>query len=134
MSQPAVTAHLNIVVSGRQVFAEITFHNPSADPVHLDKLKAGLTEPVEGKLFEVTLDGAPVEYIGPMSKRAAPGPDDYYALAPQDSVRTRAVLSNLYAIRPSPHAYHVRYSTYHGYPDRAGIWVLMSNEAAFTLR
>ena len=133
MNETPVTAHLAVTVSGSQVFADLTFHNTSAQPVYLDKLMAGLAGPVQSKLFEVTKNGEPVDYIGPMAKRAAPGPGDYFRLNAEDSVRTRAVLTELYDIRPGDHVYRVRYSAFHGYPDKPGIWDLESKETSFRL-
>jgi peptidyl-Lys metalloendopeptidase len=47
-------------------------------------------------LFEVTRDGEPVEYVGPVAKRPAPTADDLISLTPGMTVSTAVQLSTVY--------------------------------------
>jgi len=48
------------------------------------------------KLFDITLDGKPVKYVGPLVKRRAPIPEDLVSLAPGQSLSTVVPLSTAY--------------------------------------
>jgi len=57
----------------------------------------GLFDP----LFEVTRDGEPVEYVGPMIKRRAPTADDVISLTPGMTVSAAIQLSTVYNMTQS---------------------------------
>jgi hypothetical protein len=65
--------------------------------------------PLEGLLanvLEVTRDGAPVPYEGPMVKRGAPGADDYAAIASGASVEAEIDVSLAYNLK-QPGTYRI---------------------------
>jgi peptidyl-Lys metalloendopeptidase len=45
------------------------------------------SDEIEADLFDVRRNGEPVEYLGPLVKRAAPTPDDYVEIGPGDSIK-----------------------------------------------
>ena len=53
-------------------------------------------EVLEAKLFQVSVDGAPVTYQGSMAKRGLPGPADFAILRPGQSYRTVVDLAASY--------------------------------------
>lgn len=54
------------------------------------------SDELSGPLFQITRDGAPVTYLGPIAKRAAPTADDYITLSPGESVSYEVELTGLY--------------------------------------
>lgn len=52
-------------------------------------------------LFEMTRNGKPVEYVGPMFKRRTPTSDDVISIAPGTTVRTVVRLSSVYNMTQS---------------------------------
>lgn len=54
---------------------------------------------LQGKLFNVTVDGKPVAYAGPLVKRGLPSPADFAILAPGETRRTLVDLSDYYDMR-----------------------------------
>ena len=90
-----------------EVAVVVTMTNDSGATAYLPKWQTPFGA-VEAPLFEVTRDGQPVPYLGRMVKRAAPGPDDYIALAPGASRSVRVELSALYRMDVTG-AYSIRY-------------------------
>ena len=74
---------------------EITVTNTSRHTVRVPKWELP-SDYVEAKLFQVSLDGAPVQYMGPMIKRGLPGAEDFAILKAGESYRTVVDLSGSY--------------------------------------
>jgi peptidyl-Lys metalloendopeptidase len=94
--------------ASEDVNVTVTVTNVSSHPVQLlewylpgEGLKEGL--------FEVTVNGAAVEYIGPHVKRAAPQASDFVTLAPGESITGTAPISGLYDLSETG-GYTVRYA------------------------
>src|SRR5688500_4318104 len=83
------------VPAGDSPFVTVTFTNTAR---HAVKLLAWYTaaEEIEDDLFEITLEGKTVEYIGPHYKRATPQKEDFIVLAPGKSLTRDVNLSNFY--------------------------------------
>ena len=86
---------------------KFTLRNTSAVPVTVLKWHTPL-DGFTGDLFEVTQEGAPVRYIGPIVKRAEPQPEDYVTLEPGAEVSADVDLAEGYAIA-DPGRYTVAY-------------------------
>lgn len=89
------------------VAVTVTFINTSPEPMQLLKWYTG-GEGLQERLFEVTRDGEPVAYLGPIVKRAAPGEADYITLAPGERLTRSVVLSDQYDLSEDGD-YSVRY-------------------------
>lgn len=74
---------------------EITITNTSRHTVRLPRWQLP-SDYLEGKLFNVSLDGAPVQYEGPMFKRGLPQPADFAILRAGETYRTVVDLSAAY--------------------------------------
>lgn len=75
---------------------------------------------VEDDLFQVTLDGQPVEYIGPHFKRAAPADKDYFVLKAGESIETTVDLGGFYDLsRGGYYSVSYRALSYHLYTKDA---------------
>jgi peptidyl-Lys metalloendopeptidase len=85
----------------------VTFLNTSSEPVRLLKWYTG-GEGLPERLFEVTRDGEPVAYLGPIVKRAAPRDEDYVTLAPGERLTRSVALSDQYDLSQDGD-YSVRY-------------------------
>jgi hypothetical protein len=73
-----------------------------------------------------------IDYLGRISKRAAPRPEDFARLEPGQRVTARVRLDGKYAfLGDGRHEYVIVYSAYHAFPYRAGIWELVSNQERF---
>ena len=74
---------------------EVTVTNTSRHAVRVPKWQLP-SDFVEQKLFQVSRDGKPVQYEGPMIKRGLPTASDFAVLRPGQSVRTTVDLSAAY--------------------------------------
>jgi peptidyl-Lys metalloendopeptidase len=73
----------------REMLVDIVFTNKGETPIAMVKWYLPDGE-LEGDLFALARDGQPVNYVGPIVKRAAPALQDLIALAPGESI-TRTV-------------------------------------------
>ncbi len=73
----------------------ITYRNDSPADLYLLRWQTPL-KGVEGNLFDVQLDGRPVEYTGRLYKRAAPKAGDYLRIPAGGTVSTDVDLSGAY--------------------------------------
>lgn len=88
---------------------KVTITNISRDPVKILNYHT-LVNGIEGDVLSVSLDGSPVDYIGRMYKRAAPGDGDYLTLRPGESISGIASLWDNYDISVSGR-YAIQYKT-----------------------
>jgi peptidyl-Lys metalloendopeptidase len=80
---------------GENLVASVTLVNLSSRTVLVPRwLVPG--ERLEADLFEVARGGEPVDYLGRLVKRAAPGAADFVALAPGESLRGTTELTKHY--------------------------------------
>jgi peptidyl-Lys metalloendopeptidase len=94
--------------AGQAVVVQVTVSNPTGKALKVLKWYTP-AEDVEEPLFNVTLDGQPVAYLGAIYKRPAPTGADYVTLKPGDSF-TRAVdLAAYYDLTASGN-YTIRYA------------------------
>jgi peptidyl-Lys metalloendopeptidase len=74
---------------------EVTITNTSRQTVRVPKWQLP-SDFVEAKLFQVSRDGQPVQYEGPMIKRGLPTAEDFAILRPGQSYRATVDLSGAY--------------------------------------
>ncbi len=74
---------------------ELTITNTSRHTVRVPKWELP-SDFVEAKLFQITRDGEPVQYEGPMIKRGLPSAEDFAILKAGESYRTVVDLSGSY--------------------------------------
>ena len=79
---------------------EVTITNTSRHTVRVPKYELP-SDFIEAKLFQVTRDGEPVQYIGPMIKRGLPTAADFAILRAGESYRTTVDLSGAYDMAKS---------------------------------
>ncbi|KRC33733.1 MULTISPECIES: M35 family metallo-endopeptidase [unclassified Lysobacter] len=82
-------------VGALQGTVEIAVTNTSRRTVRLPKWQLP-TEVLDANLFEVSVDGAKVEYQGPMIKRGTPQAADFAILRPGETYRTVVDLASAY--------------------------------------
>jgi peptidyl-Lys metalloendopeptidase len=83
------------VPAGESPFVTVTFTNNARHAVKLLSWYTGAGE-LEEDLFVVSLEGKPVEYIGPHYKRPAPQKEDFVVLPPGKSLTRDVNLSSFY--------------------------------------
>ncbi|WP_231511159.1 M35 family metallo-endopeptidase [Chondromyces apiculatus] len=96
-----------VLTADDEVTIDVTFTNTSSAPVRLLKWYLG-GDKIQERLFEVTRDGEPVAYVGPMVKRGVPGDADYLSLEPGESLTRTVLLSEDYDLTEDGD-YEVRY-------------------------
>ena len=104
-----VTAPRSVIGPSGDVLVRVTLANPTTETMRVLRWNTpadGLSEP----LFDVTRDGVPVEYIGPLVKRAAPTAADYLRLEPGATRFYDVDLSEAYSFAAGG-AYAIRYRT-----------------------
>jgi len=79
---------------------EVTITNTSGHAVRVPKWQLP-SDFIEAKLFQVSRDGQPVQYEGPMIKRALPDAKDFAILRPGETRRTVVDLSAAYDLSKS---------------------------------
>ncbi|MBJ6762995.1 peptidase M35 [Myxococcaceae bacterium JPH2] len=116
--------------SADAVKLSVSFTNISPRPVSLLRWFMPL-DGMEEPLFQVTLDGKPVPFLGPHYKRPMPAEVDYRRLHPGETISGPVILSDLYDLSRSGR-YVVRFrvdrSKLHG-SGKAGA-LLQSNEVS----
>ncbi len=132
-----ISADQEAFTAGESVLVNVTISNPTGHTIKVLKWFTPL-EDVEEPLFAVTVDGAPVEYIGAIYKRPAPKKDDYVSLKAGESF-TRVVDLGVYYDLSASGSYSVRYDV--ASPDlsseKGGSWKnaeqLASNELTLSV-
>ena len=66
---------------------------------------------IEANLFDVRLNGKPVEYVGKLVKRAVPGPEDYVEIRAGETLAGAIELSSVYEM-DRPGEYTVQYRAF----------------------
>jgi peptidyl-Lys metalloendopeptidase len=94
--------------AGESVLVQVSISNPSGKAVKVLKWYTPADE-VEEPVFEVSLDGQPVQYLGAIYKRPAPSGADYLALKPGESITYTVDLAAYYDLSASGD-YTVRYA------------------------
>ena len=81
--------------AAEDIMFQVSITNPGNDPIKILRWLTPL-DGVKGPLFIVSRDGNPVEYLGPIYKRAAPTEQDYTTLTPGETLASEVNLSTLY--------------------------------------
>jgi peptidyl-Lys metalloendopeptidase len=93
--------------ASQPVVVRVTVSNPGEKPVKVLKWFTPVDD-VEEPLFNVSLDGAPVSYLGAYYKRPEPKGDDYVSLKPGESFTREVNLATYYDLSVNGN-YTVRY-------------------------
>lgn len=88
-------ASTTLTASDDVVF-NVTLTNTSSEPIQILKWSTPFAGQITQNMFEVTRDGQPVAYRGPIYKRVAPTAADYYLLKPGQTYTAKVELSSLY--------------------------------------
>lgn len=101
--------------SSEGVLMRVAISNPNKRTIRVLRWFTPI-DGIEDDLFQVTLDGQPVEYIGPHFKRAAPADKDYVLLKAGESIETTVDLGGLYDLsRGGYYSVSYRALSYHLY-------------------
>jgi hypothetical protein len=92
--------------AGAPVLLRFTLTNRGPDPVHLLVWNTPFEEGWFAPFVEVSRDGVPLPYAGPMAKRGAPLREEYIRLAPGRSRTAEADLAQPFDLSQPGH-YHV---------------------------
>ncbi|HEV8632265.1 MAG TPA: M35 family metallo-endopeptidase [Thermoanaerobaculia bacterium] len=97
----------SVIGRGERPVVTVTVHNDSPRDVYLVAWQTPFRG-IQGNLFDVRRDGAAVAYLGPLVKRAAPGPGDYLRLGAGAARSVRVDLSAAYDFS-RPGEYSIQY-------------------------
>jgi peptidyl-Lys metalloendopeptidase len=127
-----------VFTADQSVMVQVTISNPTGKPVKVLKWFTPV-EDVEEPLFAVSVDGAPVSYVGALYKRPAPAAADYVTLKAGESFTRVVDLAAYYDLSVSG-TYTVRYdvassnlSSEKGEGFAKNAERLVSNELALTI-
>ena len=102
-----IAADQSLYAAQQDVIIHVTFSNPTGHSIRVLKWYTPV-DGVEGPLFKVSLDGAPVAYTGPIYKRPAATGQDYITLKSGESITSDVSLGAYYDLAASG-AYTVIY-------------------------
>ena len=129
-----VTAALTVSPQRKDLSAVLNFTNVSNHPVYLNKISGCLDGKIGDDVFQITADGQPVPFSGHKTSRpGVPGPRQFTALTPGETVRAVVDLSKSYRLPSGTHTYRVVYSAVHNYPARLQSFTLRSAPAQAVL-
>lgn len=97
----------NHVGAADDVMLRVTYHNATAEDLYLLRWQTAL-QGVEGNLFDVRLEGKPVDYTGRLYKRSLPRAEDYVRIPAGGSLSADVELSGVYDMSRTGE-YAVRY-------------------------
>lgn len=97
-----------------KVLVRLTIDNQSERTVYVPRTAASDKE-VSGNWFDVrdSSNGDPLNYTGPMVKRAPLGKDDLFAVKPHTRHHNTVDITNAYAFMPGRHTYQLNYGGYY---------------------
>jgi peptidyl-Lys metalloendopeptidase len=108
-AQVTITSAQESFSAGEDVVVDVTITNPGKNTLRVLKWFTP-AEDVEEPFFTVSVDGAPVSYLGPTYKRPEPKGDDYITLKAGESL-TRSVTLTAYYDFSTTGSYTIRYDT-----------------------
>jgi peptidyl-Lys metalloendopeptidase len=107
-----------LVSESEDVIVRFGLKNNGKAPVHVLKWAIPLTG-LEGKLFNVTLDGEPVAYLGRIYKRPSPTDNDFFKMGASESLMKDVNLTSLYDFSRSG-LYSITYRVAHPFKNDNG--------------
>jgi peptidyl-Lys metalloendopeptidase len=90
-----IESQRNYIGTADDVTLKVTVRNDSAEDVHLLRWETAL-QGIDANIFDVRLDGKPVDYTGRLYKRAIPTAADYVRIPAGGSVSADVELSSAY--------------------------------------
>lgn len=97
----------NSVGVADDLVVKVNYHNASAEDLYLPRWQTAL-QGVEENLFDVRVDGRPVDYTGRLYKRGTPRAEDYVRIPAGETVSATVELSSVYDIARTGE-YSIRY-------------------------
>lgn len=108
-----VSTTLEPRVQGGRVVVTLTLRNPSdGQSLEVEPRQLFQEEGSLGSLLEVSCDGKPVAYRGPMIKRAETLPEHMLMLEPGKEMTSHADITALFNFLPGQHTYTIQYEAY----------------------
>ncbi|MDQ1922542.1 hypothetical protein [Massilia pseudoviolaceinigra] len=106
-----VSEKVAVASRGGKVLVTLTVSNKTAQPIYLWKVTYQ-SKQLFGPEFDISVAGsaAPVNYIGPMVKRAPPGPDDYIKVEPNGVLRNTIDITGAYDFLPGKRRYRLSHT------------------------
>jgi hypothetical protein len=106
-----VSEKIQVDTRNGKVLVRVTIENKGERTVYLPRALA-LDKQLVGPLFEIrdSSNGDPIDYIGPMVKRAPLGPGDFVALKPHARLRNTIDITRDYAFMQGRHTYQLSYA------------------------
>lgn len=107
----AVTSKIAVESRDGHVLAKIIIDNQSEQTVFVARSVMAASEP-QGPLFDVrdSSNGDPLDYLGPMVKRAAPTKKDFVAIKANSQLSNTVDIGNAYRYVLGRHAYQINFS------------------------
>jgi hypothetical protein len=107
----SVSEKVQVESRNGRVLVRLTIDNDSDRTVYVARAVASEKE-LFGAAFELrdSSNGDPIDYIGPMVKRAPLGKDDYLAVKPHSRHRNVIDITQAYAFMPGRHTYQLSYA------------------------
>ena len=90
-----IESRANFIGTADDVALKVTIRNDSAEDVYLLRWETAL-QGIDANIFDVRLDGKPVDYTGRLYKRATPTAADYVRIPAGGSVSADVELSSAY--------------------------------------
>ncbi len=106
-AQVTISAAQDAFSANQDVVVTVTITNPGKNTLRVLKWFTPAEE-VEEPIFVVSVDGAPVDYTGPVYKRPAPQGSDYISLKAGQSLTRTVTLSSYYDLSATG-SYSIRY-------------------------
>ncbi|MFB9246188.1 hypothetical protein IV454_00925 [Massilia antarctica] len=106
-----VNEKIAVASRGGKVLVTLTVSNKTAQAIYLWKVIYA-SEQLFGPEFDIKVAGsaAPVNYMGPVVKRAPPGPDDYVKVEPNGVHRNTIDITRSYDFLPGKHRYQLSHT------------------------
>ncbi|RSZ57559.1 hypothetical protein HF313_26985 [Massilia atriviolacea] len=106
-----VSEKVSVASRGGKVLVTLTVSNKTRQPIYLWKVTYAGTQ-LFGPEFDISVAGsaAPVDYIGPMVKRAPPGPDDFLKVEPNGVHRNTIDITASYDFQPGKQRYRLSHT------------------------
>lgn len=106
-----VSEKVSVASRGGKVLVTLTVSNRTRHPIYLWKVTYEGKQ-LFGPEFDISVAGsaAPVNYIGPMVKRAPPGPDDYLKVEPNGVHRNTIDITGSYDFQPGKQRYRLSHT------------------------
>ncbi len=102
---PGLEIDLKVINSSvgldQEILVETTYVNITSEPINLLVRETPLAQGALGDLFDVTINGESIPYVGPVFKLVRPSAADYITIAPGQAVSNTIALDSIYEFSQS---------------------------------